>query len=80
MTVFFGRSFGICLRPRLEQSTTAPEAEQEQGAGQASTANVVLTTKINDKITTKCRKDNIVEKLFFSNNFRFVISTKNFTL
>ena len=58
--MFLGKSFGICLSPRLEQSTTAPEAEQEQGAGHASAPNVVLTTKNNDNITTKCRETHIL--------------------
>jgi len=38
VTRFLGKSLGMYLRLRLEQSTTAPEAEQEQGAGHLSWA------------------------------------------
>ncbi len=52
MTVFLGRSVGMWRRPRREQSTTAPDAEHEHGAGQTSAPNVALTaTTINDRTT-----------------------------
>ena len=61
VTVFLGRFCGMWRRPRREQSTTAPDAEQEHGAGQASAAaNVVLTSMTattND--TTKTTSLNI---------------------
>ncbi len=52
VTVFLGRSVGMWRSPRREQSTTAPDAEHEHGAGQTSAPNVALTaTTINDKTT-----------------------------
>lgn len=79
VTQFLGRSVGMWRRLRREQSTTAPEAEHEHGAGQTSDPNVA---EMSDKMTTKSRIFNIFKfsiNSFFSKQFFSFFSFAHFS-
>ena len=58
VTVSLGREVGMAVSPRLEQSTTSPELEQEHSDGQA---NEALTHKLTNTTATKqCNDFDIV--------------------
>ena len=81
VTVFFGRFWGMWRKPRREQSTTAPEAEQEHGAGQTSAPIVAPTSKTTPTKSKTTNFSILLLLLFLFLRFLFFLisSTSSFT-